>query len=222
MFYVIIKWLKKLTKNINELISLPYTYNVNNTIHLMHDLIDIPYTNNIKLALFDITSMYTNIPANDLTDIIHHLCIYSNTDTTIQTELQNICNIILTQNYFRFNNIQYSQMQGLAMGVPSSSILSEIYLQFLESTRIYDILLRHQIMGYFHYVDNILIVYDNNDTDIHKVLKQFNSISPTLTFAIEPEWNKCIKFLNITIHNDQKISFQIYRKPSRFHSSPRT
>ena len=186
----------------------------------MNDLMDIPYTSNLNLASSDITNMYTNIPTKVLTDIIHQLCIYNNIDTTVQTEPRNLCNIILTQNYFRFNNIQYSQRQWLAMGVPSSSILSEIYLQFLENTRIYDILLRHQIMGYFRYVDDILIVYDNNNnnnnsnTDTHKVLEQFNSITPILTFTIEPEQNNSIKFVDITISDEQKISFQIYRKPT--------
>ena len=56
------------------------------------------------------------------------------------------------------------------MGAPSSSILSEVHLQFLENTQIYNILVQHQIAGYFSYVDNILIVYNNNNTDIHKVL----------------------------------------------------
>jgi hypothetical protein len=60
----------------------------------MHDLMDIPYTNNIKLASFDITNMYTNIPTNDLTDIKHHLGTYNNIDTNIQTELRNVCNKI--------------------------------------------------------------------------------------------------------------------------------
>jgi len=45
------------------------------------------------------------------------------------------------------------------MGAPTSSILSEIYLQYLENTEIFDILLKHHIIGYFRYVDDILIVY---------------------------------------------------------------
>ena len=186
----------------------------------MNDLMDIPYTSNLNLASSDITNMYTNIPTKVLTDIIHQLCIYNNIDTTVQTEPRNLCNIILTQNYFRFNNIQYSQRQWLAMGVPSSSILSEIYLQFLENTRIYDILLRHQIMGYFRYVDDILIVYDNNNnnnnnTDTHKVLEQFNSISTTLTFTIEPERNNCISFLYITVRNNKKNLLSNLQKTHR-------
>ena len=158
--------------------------------------------------------MYTNIPIQELTDIINYLCIHNNIEPTTRTELQKICNIVLTQNYFRFNNIQSSQTQGLAMGATSSSILSEIYLLFLKNIQIYNILIQHQIIGYFCYVDNILIVYSNNNTDIHKVLDLFNKISPTLTFTIEKEQNNCINFLNISICKNQNISYIVYRKPT--------
>ena len=113
----------------------------------MHDLMDIPYKNDLKFASFDITNMYTNTATRELTDIINYLCIHNNIDWTKQTELQKICNITLTQNYFPFNNIQYSETQGLSMEVPSSSILREIHLQFLENTQIYNILIQQQIIG---------------------------------------------------------------------------
>jgi hypothetical protein len=35
------------------------------------------------------------------------------------------------------------------MGAPTSSIFSELYLQHFESTKIYDILMNHNIEGYF-------------------------------------------------------------------------
>jgi hypothetical protein len=43
------------------------------------------------------------------------------------------------------------------MGAPTSSLFSEIYLQHLETTLIVDILLQYHIVGYFRYVDDILI-----------------------------------------------------------------
>ena len=46
------------------------------------------------------------------------------------------------------------------------------------------------------------------------VINRLTSLSPTLTFTIEPERNKCVNLHDITIRNDQKISFQIYRKPT--------
>jgi hypothetical protein len=52
------------------------------------------------------------------------------------------------------------------MGAPTSSIFSEIYLQFLENTIIYNIIVEHKIIGCFHYMDDILIVYKDSNTDI--------------------------------------------------------
>jgi hypothetical protein len=175
---------------------------------------DNPFTDDLKFVSFDITDMYTNIPTQELTDIINHPCKQNNIHPTTQTELKKICNMILTQNYLQFNNIQYSQNKGLTVGAPSSSILSEVYLQFLENTHIYNILIQHQIIGYFHCVEYILIVYSDNNTDIHQVLDLFNNISPTLTFTIEKEHNDSINFLDNSIYKNQNISFNFYRKPT--------
>jgi len=73
------------------------------------------------------------------------------------------------------------------MGTPTSSIFSEIFLQHIENTKIYDILLEHRIMGYFLYVDDILIVYKNDTTDIHDVLNLFNDTMPNMNFILEEE-----------------------------------
>jgi hypothetical protein len=73
------------------------------------------------------------------------------------------------------------------MGAPTSAILSEIYLQYIEHTSMYNILTQNNIHGYFRYVDDILLVYDVELINIHNVLKEFNTISPKLKFTIEEE-----------------------------------
>jgi len=45
------------------------------------------------------------------------------------------------------------------MGAPTSSVFSEIYLQYIQNTEIYNLLLKYHIIGYFRYVDDILIIY---------------------------------------------------------------
>jgi hypothetical protein len=55
-------------------------------------------------------------------------------------ELLNLTNTILEQNCIQFNNHFYKQHDGLAMGAPTSAILTEIFIQFLEHTVIYKIL----------------------------------------------------------------------------------
>ena len=101
------------------------------------------------------------------------------------------------------------------MGAPSSSILSEIYLQYLEHTKIIGILTQHGVIGYFRYVDDILILYDENSTNVHELHKVFNNIAPTIRFTLETETNSIINFLNISIQNTgNKLIFDIHRKPT--------
>ena len=73
------------------------------------------------------------------------------------------------------------------MGAPTSSILSEINLQFLENTKIFNILKKEKIIGYFRYMDDIIIIYNENINDVNQDLKSFNDITPSLKFTLEQE-----------------------------------
>jgi len=165
--------------------------------------------------------MYTNIPTKDLISIINNICKNHNIQDTVTREIISITNLIITQDHFSFQDKTYVQNNGLAMGAPTSSILSEIYLQFLENTKIFDILKEEKTIGYFRYVDDILIIYNENITDVNQVLKSFNDMTPSLTFTLEQE-NK-MNFLDILIiKTKDKISFDIYKKKNHLgHHHPK-
>jgi hypothetical protein len=46
----------------------------------------------------------------------------------------------MEQNYFQFDQKYYKQIEGLAMGDPTSAILAEIFTQHMEHKYIYPIL----------------------------------------------------------------------------------
>jgi hypothetical protein len=101
------------------------------------------------------------------------------------------------------------------MGVPTSGILAEIFLQHLEKHHILNVSDKHKIIKYFTYVDDILIIYDTNHSDMQNVLKDFNTIHPKLKFTAECEENNQINFLDIILnrtHTNWRIA--IYRKPT--------
>jgi len=60
------------------------------------------------------------------------------------------------------------------MGAPTSSILSDFCLQCLENFKIYNLLRDHNVKGYFRYVDDMLIIYNEDNTNIDTLLDQFN------------------------------------------------
>jgi hypothetical protein len=157
--------------------------------------------------------MYSNVPTDEVLHIFDLLCEQQSIGENVKKDLRSLIKIVLEQNYFQFNNDFYSQETGLAMGSPTSSIPSEMYLQYKECTEIYDILQRNGIIGYFRYVDDILIVYDRTRTNIDGVLDPFNSIMPTMMFTMEKERDNTINFLDITIKKESdKFEYSIYRK----------
>jgi hypothetical protein len=159
--------------------------------------------------------MYTNIPTSHLPTIINSICQFQNTPITIKKEILKITKTLIKQNYFIFQQNIYKQTEGLAMGAPTSAIFSEIYLQHIEHTALVNILTKHKIHGYYRYVDDILLIYDVNSTDINLVLQQFNSVSKHLNFKLENENNKQLNFLDVTIKRQPKhFDFNIYRKPT--------
>jgi hypothetical protein len=89
---------------------------------------------------------------------------------------------------------------GLAMGAPTSAIIAETCLQNLEHNQIYNFLTKYKIIGYFRYVDDILIIYDINNTHTDTMINEFNTIHPTVNFTVKNEENNKLNFLDLTIH----------------------
>jgi hypothetical protein len=159
--------------------------------------------------------MYTNIPTDIISNIITEILHKLDTHIQITREIILIINTTLDQNYFKFNNQIFQQTEGLPVGAPTSSILSEIFLQYIEHNNIVNILSKFHIDSYSRYVDDILIIYNKTRTNIQDVLGEFNKMHQNLRFTLEQESNNTINYLDISIvRKDEKLEFNIYRKPT--------
>jgi hypothetical protein len=74
----------------------------------------------------------------------------------------------------------------------------------MEHKQIYPILLRHKIIGYFRYVDDILLIYNPNKTNIQEMLAEFNKQQQNIKFEIEKETHKSIHFLGLTTQRQEQ------------------
>jgi hypothetical protein len=54
------------------------------------------------------------------------------------------------------------------MGAPISAILTEVFIQYVEHKYMYPVLRTREIMAYYRYVDDILIIYDQRETNIEQ------------------------------------------------------
>jgi hypothetical protein len=138
---------------------------------LIHNLKETHIQRNTKICSFDIKNMYTNIPQNDLIDIINNVLTNKNTSDDQKREIITLVKSILNQNYLQHDNQLYTRNKGLAMGAPTSAILVEIFIQHLEHNDIIRILRKHHIIDYYRYVDDILIINNEDHTNIEDTLK---------------------------------------------------
>jgi hypothetical protein len=101
------------------------------------------------------------------------------------------------------------------MGAPTSAILAEIFMQHQEHNYISKILQKHHVIDYYRYVDDMLIVYDEDHTNIDNMLKEFNSTHPNIQYTLEKQTGNTLNYLDISIENKHNnFIFGIYRKPT--------
>jgi len=67
------------------------------------------HDHNIKFASFDITNMWSNIPTNELVRIINQLWERNNLEDRLKHDIIKISQVIIDQNYFRFQDTIYIQ-----------------------------------------------------------------------------------------------------------------
>ena len=159
--------------------------------------------------------MYTNIPINETINIIQNQLNLLNYNNEKSKQIISLLETSLKQNYFSFNDIFYLQRDGLPMGSPLSSLLSEIFLQHLENQYIENIKKQFNIIYYGRYVDDILIIYNTNYDNSTNVLNKFNELHQNIKFACEKENNNSINYLDLTIKKHSTyLECSIFRKPT--------
>ena len=97
---------------------------------------------------------------------------------------------------------RHGQKDRLAIGTPTSSLIAEFFLQNLENIQFAHLTEKHKIAGYFRNVDEILLIYDPDHTNIQDITNDFNSLHPHLKFTTELETNNKLNYLDINYPQD--------------------
>ena len=168
---------------------------------------------NLTMVSFDVTSLFTNVPLQDVLDFL----VQKNREGLFQTDVPidvfvKLIELCVNNNYFAFSNKFYKQTFGVAMGSPLSPVLANIYMEYFES-----VLLASAGMVpplWLRYVDDVFCLWDGRD-DFQFFLDSINSLAPSINFTIEWEEHNSLPFLDVTVHrNLSHFQFSIYRKPT--------
>ena len=166
------------------------------------------------LCSFDIKSLFTNVPLEETINICADT-LYN--DPTIEPppfnreEFITLIKFATMDIEFSFDEVMYRQIEGIGMGNPLGSILSNIFVGYQES------LLFSQTdppKGYRRYVDDTFAIFQSKGECL-LFLEKLNKMHPSLEFTCEFESDNSLPFLDVLVQkSNERFITSIYRKPT--------
>ena len=85
------------------------------------------------LVTIDVQSLYTNIPHTEGIQALNRILKEAHTDPLKELLICRLANLVLTKNYFTFNNSLCRQIQGTAMGTRMAPSYVNIFMKYIET-----------------------------------------------------------------------------------------
>ena len=170
--------------------------------------------NGKKMVSFDVRALFTNVPVDGaMAAASRALTNASDEDLPVPKEdLLKLVSLCVSFNGFTFENNEYQQINGLAMGSPLSAVLACLYMETMEEDFYKNIVGENST--WVRYVDDVLC-FIPEDADVSRLLQDLNNVEPVIQFTTEEEVNAQIPFLDTLILKDGgKLKFKVYRKPT--------
>ena len=198
-------------------INFPPTYGI---VHISSNLLkDLRLPENAILASLDVTSLYTNIPNGEgIQATASYLLKYrSPNENPTSTSLCKLLELVLTTNNFRFDNKEYLQIGGTAMGTKLAPSFANLFMGYFEDKFVYSYHLQPFIWKRF--IDDIFFVWTFGQSELDNFVTYLNNCHDTIKFTLEVSCSK-INFLDITINFDKDgtVSTYLYCKPTDSHN----
>ena len=187
--------------------------------HLLNIVGSLKLPENSILATLDVTSLYTNIPNNEGIEAAAKF-LYRNRPATENPTNSSICKLlelVLTTNNFEFDDKEYLQVGGTAMGTKLAPSFANSFMGDFEEKFVYSYPIQPFIWKRF--IDNIFIIWTYGEDELRKFIEYLNSKHTTTKFTDETS-KTSIDFLDITIRieTDNSISTTLFCKPTDSHN----
>ncbi|XP_036317861.1 uncharacterized protein LOC118732864 [Rhagoletis pomonella] len=158
--------------------------------------------------------LYPSIPTTETMDILFRILL-GKTEKKIAKEIINTLKTTINQNYFRFNNKIYRQINGLGMGNPTSAILMEVFMQSLEEKYMEHLTTNLGVSFYARYVDDIICIITGDKKE--QILDYLKEQHKNIAFTMDKEEKGKLNYLDLTIKINKttnRLEYEIYRNPT--------
>jgi hypothetical protein len=188
--------------------------------------VQIPPGAQIKLIAADVQDLYTNIPHNEALQAVREALApfcpsYGGPPVD---DLMTAFRYILTRNDMEFAGRWFLQTRGISMGNNCAPSIANIYME-----RIDRLIRGYQPLGYWRFIDDILIIWDTRRNDFDAMMSAIKIADRNINFIVT-ESNTSNTFLDVEVlvktvddaddvngPRSTKIEHKVYFKPTDTH-----
>ena len=172
-------------------------------------------TPDTQLFTMDIKALYPSVPQKEGLEACREALEKRKNKEIPTSALMEMLELVLQNNNFSFNNKNYVQIDGTAIGSPLGRNFAGTYMgrwekELLQRTTV-------QPMVYYRYVDDIFGLWNGSVEELGKFKSLANSIHPRIKVEIEIS-NQQIAFLDVLVYKHEgSLATTIYTKPTDKH-----
>ena len=160
----------------------------------------------------DVTLLYTNIPHVDGVDASSKF-LNEHSATNISTEvLCSLISFILMHNSLVFDDHNYLQTSGTAMGTKMAPCFANIFMASIGQTFIDNSPLTP--LFYVRFIDDILMIWTHGSEELEQFTTRTNSTHPSIKFTTEISSTSLPVFDVLVSVTETGIKTSLYRKPT--------
>jgi hypothetical protein len=186
---------------------------INNSLSLVITLekVTIP-PGNVTLFTFDVVSLYPSIPTKQALTMIEKFIFEKKlSDPASMQAVLSMLELCLVNNFIRFDDQVFKQIQGTCMGTPSAVVFACLFMGTLE--RAWMEKHKSKLLLFKRFIDDGFGISLTDEKETQEILEEFNNLHPNI--KINSVVSKCsVDFLDLTIYKDgNKIRTKIFQKP---------
>ena len=163
-------------------------------LNIFESIKNINHHNTILVSL-DIKSLYTNIPNHEGIEAAKNY-IPANTDIPKRVKIK-FLHTILTNNNFTFNDQNYIQLKGCAMGTVCAPNYANLFMGIFEEKFIFPKIENKNLL-YLRYIDDIILLWNSTQENLELFIRELNSCRESFKFDYSFSRSK-ISFLDVMI-----------------------
>jgi hypothetical protein len=192
---------------------------IKDTTHILQKLKDINHIPSTAiLVTMDVSALYTNIPHKEgVTASINAISRTTRLNHIPPLDtISYLMRLTLERNCFDFNNKKYIQVSGTAMGTAMAPSYANLFMHELETKMMATS--TFSPYRWYRYIDDILIIWCNNQESLDQFTEYVNQYHPTIKFTKEQSMDE-IPFLDLYVQiRNNHITTRTYHKPTDAHN----